>query len=61
MDADTDAGSQAEIDEHGRLHAPAHAGEMETFLGLLGFHRATLDRLTRGLEDAAGLGSPAPS
>ncbi len=45
MDADTDAGSQTEIDEHGRLHVPAHAvpahvGEMETFLGLLGFHRA---------------------
>ena len=42
------------VDEHGRPHPPHAAGEVETLLGFLDHHRATLRWKCDGL-DAAGL------
>ena len=39
------------IDEHGRPAPPLAAGELETLLGFLDFHRSTLGWKTRGLAD----------
>jgi uncharacterized damage-inducible protein DinB len=41
-------------DEHGRPRPPEEAGEVETLLGFLDFHRATFEWKCSGL-DAAGL------
>ena len=43
-----------DLDEHGRPEPPPAAGEAETLLGFLDYHRATLAWKTRGL-DANGL------
>jgi uncharacterized damage-inducible protein DinB len=42
------------IDDHGRPEPPIAAGEIETLLGFLDYHRATLAWKCRGL-DSAGL------
>jgi uncharacterized damage-inducible protein DinB len=39
-----------DFDEHGRPEPPVAAGELETLLGFLEFHRATLEWKTRGLN-----------
>ncbi|WP_250445157.1 DinB family protein [Actinotalea sp. C106] len=44
----------AHVDDQGRTEPPASAGEGETLLGFLDFHRQTLEWKTRDL-DAAGL------
>ncbi len=39
------------FDEHGRPDPPHHAGEVQTLLGFLDYHRATLEWRCRGLDD----------
>jgi len=41
-----------DVDEQGRPLPPSDAGELETLLGFLDFHRATLAWRTGGLDDA---------
>jgi uncharacterized damage-inducible protein DinB len=40
-----------QIDEHGRPEPDLSVGELDTLLGFLEFHRATLEWKTRGLTD----------
>lgn len=40
------------VDEHGRPEPSPAVGELDTLLGYLEFHRATLEWKTRGLTDA---------
>ena len=47
------------IDEHGRPRPPEEAGELETILGFLDFHRATFEWKCSGL-DSAGLNHTIP-
>ena len=40
------------VDEHGRPRPPEDAGEQETLLGFLDYHRATFEWKCRGLDSA---------